>query len=95
MQIIISCPVSKNCRIEQLPTTGAFPRIKGTDKIIKFLDEHSAFAARTMHIDSSPNAKYKNNAGWFTSFVPRALPVFIFNYLKKILTIIRLLEIFF
>jgi hypothetical protein len=49
MCIVAAGSVSQNGRIKQLPATGAFPGIKGADKIIEFLSEHSALAAWTLH----------------------------------------------
>lgn len=50
--IIIPGAIGKNRRIHQLTATGAFPRIKGTNKIIEFLNEHTAFASWTVHKSS-------------------------------------------
>jgi hypothetical protein len=49
MGVVVAGPVRQNGRIEHLSATGALPGVKGADKIIKFLSEHSALAAWTMH----------------------------------------------
>jgi len=49
MGIVATGPVGQYGRIQNLSAAGAFPGIKGTDKIKKFLSEHSAFAAWTLH----------------------------------------------
>jgi hypothetical protein len=54
MSIVVASPVGKDRRIQHLPTAGAFPGIKGTDKVIKLLSEHAALAAWTLH-NNPPN----------------------------------------
>jgi hypothetical protein len=49
MRIVISGPIGKNCGIKQFSAAGAFPGVKRTDKIVKFLGKHATFTARTMH----------------------------------------------
>jgi hypothetical protein len=49
MGIIAAGPIGKNRRVQHFPATGAFPGIKGTDKIIELLSKHSTFAAWTLH----------------------------------------------
>ncbi len=49
MIAIILGPVSKNCRIKQLTTTGTLPGIKRADKIIILFSIHTTLATRTMH----------------------------------------------
>jgi hypothetical protein len=49
MYIVIAGSVGKNRGIQYLPAAGAFPGIKGTDKIIELLSEHAAPAAWTFH----------------------------------------------
>ena len=49
MRVVISGPIGKNGGIQQFSATGAFPGVEGTDKIIKLLGKHTAFATRTMH----------------------------------------------
>lgn len=52
MSIVATGPIDHNDSIKHLSATSALPGIKGADIIIKFLSEHSAFTAWTLH--SSP-----------------------------------------
>ena len=49
MIVVVPGTIGKNGRIQQFSAAGAFPGIERTDKIIKLLSEHAAFATRTMH----------------------------------------------
>jgi hypothetical protein len=49
MGVVVPGPIGKNGGVQQFSAAGAFPGIKRTDKIIKFLCEHTAFATWTMH----------------------------------------------
>lgn len=47
--VIIPGPIGKYGGIQQLTTTGAFPGIERSDKIIKLLGKHTASATWTVH----------------------------------------------
>jgi hypothetical protein len=49
MGVVVSGPVGKNGGIQHFSTACTLPGIKRTDKIIKLLSEHAAFATWTMH----------------------------------------------
>jgi hypothetical protein len=49
VRIVAAGPVGKDCRIQHLPAACALPGIKGTDKVIKLLGKHTAFAAWALH----------------------------------------------
>jgi hypothetical protein len=49
MSVVVPGTIGKNGGIQQFPAAGALPGIERTDKIIKLLSKHSAFATWTMH----------------------------------------------
>jgi hypothetical protein len=49
MSVIVPGPIGKNGGIQQFSAAGTLPGIERTDKIIKLLSEHAAFATWTMH----------------------------------------------
>jgi len=49
MSVIIPGPIGKNGGIKQFSAAGTLPGVERTDKIIKLLSEHAAFATWTMH----------------------------------------------
>ncbi len=49
MGIVVPGPIGKNGGIQQFSAAGTLPGIERTDKIVKFLCEHAAFATWTMH----------------------------------------------
>jgi hypothetical protein len=49
MSVVAAGSVGEDRRIQYLSAAGAFPGIKGTDEVIKFLSEHTALAAWTLH----------------------------------------------
>jgi hypothetical protein len=49
MCVIAAGSVGEYCGIQHLSTAGAFPGIKGTDKVIKLLGEHAALTTWTLH----------------------------------------------
>jgi hypothetical protein len=59
MCVVVPGPIGKNGGIQHFPAAGAFPGVKGADKIIELLGKHSAFAARTMH--NTPPFDNKDN----------------------------------
>ncbi len=49
MRVVVSGPIGKNGGIQQFSAAGTLPGIERTDKVIKLLSEHTAFATWTMH----------------------------------------------
>jgi hypothetical protein len=49
MSIVAAGSVGQDSRIQHFSAAGAFPGIKGTDKVIKLLCEHTTLAALTLH----------------------------------------------
>lgn len=50
---MIPAPIGKNDRIDQLPATGAFPRIKRAHKVVILFCKHSSSALWTLHDNPS------------------------------------------
>jgi hypothetical protein len=74
MCVIAAGSVGEYCGIQHLSTTGAFPGIKGTDKVIKLLGEHAALTTWTLH-SNPPNDEIAIMLFYSkgdTSYVPRA-----------------------
>jgi hypothetical protein len=49
MRVVVPGSIGKNGGIQKFSTAGTFPSIERTNKIIKLLSEHTAFATWTMH----------------------------------------------
>jgi hypothetical protein len=47
--VVAAGAVGEDCRIQHLTAAGAFPGIKGSDKVIELFGEHTALAAWTLH----------------------------------------------
>jgi hypothetical protein len=48
-QILIPGPIGKDCRVDYITTSAAFPSVVGANKIIELLSEHLSLALWAFH----------------------------------------------